>query len=987
MAASTLLPFQKKIINDTVDPASSDLVLLARGLGLRKIICSMLQIYHSKQNLILLVNARPEEEAGMGEELGIMGVRRPGLRIVGYEMGKRERCELYRKGGLLSVTSRILIVDMLQRDLPVELITGLLVLHAEKVTPSSLEAFIVRLYRESNTDGFLKAFSDQPEFFTSGMFPLKTVIKELQIRKVAIYPRFQEDINRDLGRRKADIVELHQPLNQSMQEIHDAIVQCISATLADLKRSNAALDLEDLNVENAYFASFDSLVRRQLDPVWHNVGAKTKQLANDLGTLRRLLSYLLSYDAFTFHSYLELILAANSNPAGMKQNYSPWLQSDAANVIFKNAKRRCYIQNSQPSAATQEERQAEDDWAALNEVEGGENTRTNSTRGEAEGWEPWMPKGMEPVLEELPKWSLLAEILKEIETDMIARPSNPLEPGSNAVLVMATDNRTCALLREFLSTLHLSPHSPGRHMMLRRLQNYLWWKPNLFAGTNTSAGNGDRAGVSQGKEKLPELSEAMKKKDAARAAASLNRRRVRGGSTAAATGGDRSKGKEREGAGKEVLGGISELEMEADKIAEFLTTQKPPQPGITTAGGQGSSTASTSVFPEGALMNFATDFDQATFNEHYGLLTPDQIVVVRPYGDDGDDQLLAELRPRWIVMFDPNQNFIRRIEVYRSSNPGLAVRVYFMMHHATSEEHKYLVGLRREKDAFEKLIREKATMFITIDVRNPEPRTSNRIVDALSSRNASGQVISNEPQKVIVDLREFRSSLPSLLHKERLQVVPATLTVGDYILTPDICVERKSVPDLVQSFASGRLYSQCELMSVHYKQPFLLIEFEENKSFSLQTIAETKIGKSAKYTSAPQKTAATSDRIFENTIQSKLVLLTLAFPRLRIIWSSSPYQTSKIFADLKKKMPEPDVQRAIAIGAEEEEAEAGEINALAEDLLRSLPGVTTKNYRYVMSKVGSIKEMCGMSLKEMQDLLGIGPGKKCYQFLHHGLII
>lgn len=37
------------------------------------------------------------------------------------------------------------------------------------------------------------------------------------------------------------------------------------------------------------------------------------------------------------------------------------------------------------------------------------------------------------------------------------------------------------------------------------------------------------------------------------------------------------------------------------------------------------------------------------------------------------------------------------------------------------------------------------------------------------------------------------------------RVVPLTLTVGDYILTPDICVERKSLPDLVQSFSSGRL--------------------------------------------------------------------------------------------------------------------------------------------------------------------------------------
>jgi ERCC4-type nuclease len=37
-------------------------------------------------------------------------------------------------------------------------------------------------------------------------------------------------------------------------------------------------------------------------------------------------------------------------------------------------------------------------------------------------------------------------------------------------------------------------------------------------------------------------------------------------------------------------------------------------------------------------------------------------------------------------------------------------------------------------------------------------------------------------------------------------IVPATLTVGDYILTPEICVERKSIPDLVASFNSGRLY-------------------------------------------------------------------------------------------------------------------------------------------------------------------------------------
>jgi DNA excision repair protein ERCC-4 len=60
------------------------------------------------------------------------------------------------------------------------------------------------------------------------------------------------------------------------------------------------------------------------------------------------------------------------------------------------------------------------------------------------------------------------------------------------------------------------------------------------------------------------------------------------------------------------------------------------------------------------------------------------------------------------------------------------------------------------------------------------------------------------------------------------------LQIGDYILTPDICVERKSVSDLIGSLNSGRLYNQCVAMCRCYKRPVLLIEFDASKSFSLQ---------------------------------------------------------------------------------------------------------------------------------------------------------
>lgn len=88
--------------------------------------------------------------------------------------------------------------------------------------------------------------------------------------------------------------------------------------------------------------------------------------------------------------------------------------------------------------------------------------------------------------------------------------------------------------------------------------------------------------------------------------------------------------------------------------------------------------------------------------------------------------------------------------------------------------------------------------------------------------------------QVIVDMREFMSSLPNILHQKGMRIIPVTLEVGDYILSPLICVERKSIQDLFQSFTSGRLYNQVDTMVRYYRIPVLLIEFSQDKSFSFQ---------------------------------------------------------------------------------------------------------------------------------------------------------
>lgn len=979
MSLEGLLPFHHTILEEIHDPSNSQLVLLARGLGLRKIVCTLMQIYDQSTNLVLLVNASSDEEAAIGEELGIMGCRKPGLRTVSYEMGKQDRQDLYRNGGLISVTSRILVVDMLQSDLPTELVTGLVVLHAEKVTALSLEAFIVRLYREKNNAGFVKAFSDQPEHITSGLSPLRSIMKELQLHSVLIYPRFHQVVKDSLERKRADVVELYQPMTESMKEIHGGLVQCMSMTLAELKRSNTTLDLDDLNVENAYFRSFDAIVRRQLDPVWHKVGPRTKQLVSDLATLRRLLSYMLNYDPLAFHAYLETIVASNtlSTAGNPRQNQSPWLLSDAAHIILETAKRRCYVlreaQERQTRVSTDviDISDDEDAWEALDEAEGRiRDTPTTAVRKDQDQMKSrprptWLPKSIEPVLEELPKWHLLAETLKEIEEEIMRQESlSSTIRGNNVVLVMTASTQTSSLLSEYLASMDSDalPGQHGRKMLEDKLRLYLYWKARLSA--RSAENQPPSANNRQSSPGDDELNPALRKKDRDKAERAASRRRVRGG--APGTVNVRTQGSDQ----------VSTAPREEEGIlAEFLSTQD-----------------NTSADAELALALSLEDSlppDDAEFEPSYGLLVPAQTVIVRAYADDSDDRMLAELQPRFIVMYEPNQDFIRRIEVYKASNPGLGVRVYFMVYQMTAEEHKYLASLRKEKDAFERLIKERGTMLLPIhENQRAGSDVGEAIIKTISSRVAGGRKeLSTEAARVIVDMREFRSTLPSLLHASKMIIVPATLTVGDYILTPEICVERKSIPDLVSSFNSGRLYAQCELMSAHYKQPILLIEFEEQKSFSLEIVQSVKsyAKPTGKYPpKKPGNNGNNQEAYQPPSIQQKLVLLTLAFPRVRVLWSSSPYATADIFKDLKANSREPDYAAAVAVGADGDPAAGQGMHGPAEELLHTLPGITAKNAGYVMSHVRSMRELCELRLDQVQDILGDEPGRACWEFLHWG---
>uniref|UniRef100_A0A8C9XJ93 DNA repair endonuclease XPF n=1 Tax=Sander lucioperca TaxID=283035 RepID=A0A8C9XJ93_SANLU len=866
------------------------LLVVAEGMGIDRILLQFMRVYSEQGSLVLLLNTTTPEQEYFTEQLRAEGVTHL-PRTVTSDVQSTERYNVYTEGGVLFVTSRILVVDFLTDRIPAHLISGILVYRAHKIIESCQEAFILRLFRQKNKTGFIKAFTDKATSFSSGFCQVERVMRNLFVKKLYLWPRFQASVNTALDRHKPDVVELHVSLTPAMRAIQSSILDIMSACLKELKRYNPTLEAEDLSVENTLGNAFEKTIRHYLDPLWHQLGAKTKALVQDLKVLRVLLLYLTQYDCVTFLNLLESLRSSQK----IFGSNSGWLFLDSSTSMFMNARGRVYrIPESKKKLKVGAEAEKPKSSSAL-EVK------------------------RELVLEKSPKWDALTEVLQEIEKE---NKSSEDEPGR--VLICASDDRTCAQLQQYIRR--------GSDWMLNR----------LYART-------------------------IGKRDSAAAAAFALDLHKKGN------------GWPKKGAkGKEPAQKKPTKSTKSKKRPSLTLTQMVGKEEMDEAAAMGSSGDEDELMGEDGGEEEQLKLDLSS-DAYYGVLK-EPLTVIHPLKGLTDPhsltRVLHEVEPGFVVLYDAELSFVRQLEIYKASRPGKALRVYFLIYGGSTEEQKYLTALSKEKKAFEHLIREKATMVVpeeregredtNLDLaRNLEPAN---FTLSSPSKVPRGQEQPKEPSRVIVDMREFRSELPSLLHRRGLDIEPVTLEVGDYILTPETCVERKSVSDLIGSLQSGRLYTQCLSMTRYYKKPVLLIEFDPAKPFSLTARSDYR------------------HEISSNDISSKLTLLTLHFPRLRILWCPSPHATAELFLELKKGRSEPDAAAAQAVTAESDMvAESADLyNPGPYDFLLKMPGVNTKNYRVLVKNADSLADLAKLSQDKLAEILGNASNAKLlYEFLHN----
>lgn len=825
------------------------LTVMSPGLGLHHVVQAFVQTHCvARGPLVLVVNAKAEERSRLLSGLFAAGVLLL-PRVVDAESAQPERVRLYGEGGVLFVTSRILVVDLLTKKLDPKSVAGVLVLNAEAVTEGSSEGFALRLFRAGSTDSFVRAFSANPTALAGGFSKLTKVMRALFVSKVFLWPRFHATVDADLSTHALEVAELHVHMTPAMVAIQSAIVDAITLTLDDLHKARV-IDTSGITVEECLSGSFDSMIRHQLDPHWHRIGARVKGLVEDIKTLRTLLAHLLSYDCVTFLGMLES-LRQTEGAFGM---CSSWMYTDPAASIFQYAKARVH------------------------------HTRKRSNE-------------FETPLEENPKWQVLAQVLNEIRTT-----AAPAAGGQQPlVLVLVNDARTCFDLKEYLVL--------GRRKFLEK-------RFGKFA---------KRAKV----EGAPQEEDKDKGKD-------------------------KGKGKSSKGKGKK----RKAFQVVESLLPRMLSREVEDDGGDDGDGDDNEIQASLmsdegpSALP-GWIMLYPTNPSCSTGQDWPGM------------------GILDQVNPNFVVAYDPEPAIVREVEAHKARRPGEAVRLYFMMYQESVERQRYMSSIKREKDAFEQLIREKATMTLPAEQRAKEME-----LEAKAEEEQQGLLVDARPAgmvapataRVIVDMREFRSQLPSILHREGFEVVPVTLEIGDYLLSPDVCLERKSVADLFGSFASGRLYTQATNMCRAYAKPVLLIEFDQDKSFSLQG-RET-----------------LSHNISVQSISSRMTLLALHFPALRILWSRSVFETVKMVRLLKENDLEP-----APITPEEQlrlvAPDRGDalFDAAMTDMVRRLPGIDQHNMYKVMAETEDLQDLFSKDKDELMRLMGQQQGAQLYAFVRQGL--
>jgi DNA excision repair protein ERCC-4 len=197
------------------------------------------------------------------------------------------------------------------------------------------------------------------------------------------------------------------------------------------------------------------------------------------------------------------------------------------------------------------------------------------------------------------------------------------------------------------------------------------------------------------------------------------------------------------------------------------------------------------------------------------------------------------------------------------------------------------------------------------------------------------------PSKVVADERERASGVPEELSKLNVRVYFSVLPVGDYVLSPEIAIERKTLKDFVSSVYDSRIFYQSARLSASFPKPYLLLEGDSNKVKGLVRSLKSYYGAIAN--------------------------VTIAY-NLRVIYTANPSETAIAIAELLNHARAKPLSRMPSKAP----PKAKTTSSQQVYLVSSLPGVGRRLAEKLLLKYETPRKVMSLTAGELAMTAGIG---------------
>lgn len=356
-----LLNFEKEALLDALNENS--LTICSKGIIIDRLLLNLVETFCNACHLVLVIGADASEESSIiaqleerhandnDEETDFM---LPKI-ISSDSMAATNRSTLYLSGGVIFITTRLLVVDMLKCRVPFESLSGIIVMNAHRVIKDCQLSFILRLYRLSNKTGFITALSQSPSSFHGSFAQLERIMKQLFVDKLFLWPRFHATICDSLATQKApNVIEIRIQMTSMMKQIQFAIIDLISMCIKELTSMNSFIysntidvssnnDDNSINTMNVIANNFNRIIRANLDSVWYQLSSKARRLIRDIQLLKSLLFHLTELDAVSFFGEMKHIrdnVSPDCNP-------SDWLFWAPSETLFTLSQKRVFLSDEE----------------------------------------------------------------------------------------------------------------------------------------------------------------------------------------------------------------------------------------------------------------------------------------------------------------------------------------------------------------------------------------------------------------------------------------------------------------------------------------------------------------------------------------------------------------------------------------------------------------------------------------------------------------